>query len=1053
MQAGTIISNSYRKIKLDNSIKQNKLVKSTKHNRNSKKLDNYYLKEKQTLTSSQVLAYTKKYNLDNLSDSSSANSYLDAYILNDPNKTKRHEAQNYKAKAQKTNEYKEKVKLFEEAANIFSSLEYKNDDTQQKDVLLEAAKCYENAASFSSENNLTKEFSKLSPINTKTQNEYILNKKIANYYKNAGHCYQSAANHEENKETKISLLKSAINSYKNAVNHTDLCDNLDIMSNLNNAYAASIDAVNNIDDVQTKKMFLDNIIDAFNNIANTYQNNKKYSFYANNFTSKAKEIEKYKESKLKNYSQKDIKNTKEKTQENIKEEVYDKITIKNKKQSDISQQTLKPTKLEHQETHSIELNTQQNAITEQKATSNLKINNTKFSPLQDSVSDNLKQDNIKTSNAQIKIKQQYNDKIIEAESYLSKINHLQKRYKYYEKAGDAFFEAGEILTNIAQNTKEEEKQKEFYNKAAEIQQKGNECFINALNHKQHKTQKVELILKAANALQKANENFVKVFQYTTNPQKRTEFLNIIGNNYKNIGKILSKAIKHVNVDQKIKLIKQIGSSYQDCADAYIRSYNDLFQNSPQINEYISKTYFQAANTFRQCANLDKDNKSELLLLAASNYQQAAIITNDKNEGLNLYYTSIDCYNEICNNTNNLEEKVHYYNIISDVYFAINNTAFNIYNDPNISSDDKKIFAYETNEAANNMERYNKLSYNIYTQIASHYYAKSTKTDNIEEKRLFLNKSVQHFSQASDIIQNKELQKEAFLNAAAICKEYANSYNSNSVDDLENKATLLFKTSIFYLNSQQYENFSLNCISAAETYLKAANSEQRPEKKEFLFEKSAKLYVQYYNILNTINKEASKIALGNAINILKVAKELTSNKDEIKKIMYEHQIAKYETLLNQPQTQAQIDKLETNTEVEIISKKKNIFNKEVKLKLPDINNSKMKMLNTQNKFDMHNELKFQFKPLGVRSLFTAINKNQIDPYSLVCLNDSKENPTYGMELKNINLNIGDTCGQNSVFTMQKVFGQKRLIYSTKDNAGNIKHYIILDKDISNSYTKF
>ena len=434
MQAGTIISNSYRKIKLDNSIKQNKLVKSTKHNRNSKKLDNYYLKEKQTLTSSQVLAYTKKYNLDNLSDSSSANSYLDGYILNDTNKTKRHEAQNYKANAQKTNEYKEKVKLFEEAANIFSSLEYKNDDTQQKDVLLEAAKCYENAASFSSENNLTKEFSKLSPINTKTQNEYILNKKIANYYKNAGHCYQSAANHEENKETKISLLKSAINSYKNAVNHTDLCDNLDIMSNLNNAYAASIDAVNNIDDVQTKKMFLDNIIDAFNNIANTYQNNKKYSFYANNFTSKAKEIEKYKESKLKNYSQKDIKNTKEKTQENIKEEVYDKITIKNKKQNDISQQTLKPTKLEHQETHSIELNTQQNAITEQKATSNLKINNTKVSPLQDSVSDNLKQDNIKTSNAQIKIKQQYNDKIIEAESYLSKINHLQKRYKYYEKA-------------------------------------------------------------------------------------------------------------------------------------------------------------------------------------------------------------------------------------------------------------------------------------------------------------------------------------------------------------------------------------------------------------------------------------------------------------------------------------------------------------------------------------------------------------------------------------------------------------------------------------------
>ena len=1045
MQAGTIISNSYRKIKLDNSIKQNKLVKSTKHNRNSKKLDNYYLKEKQTLTSSQVLAYTKNYNLDNLSDSSSVNSYLDDKILNKQNKVKRHEAQNYKAKAIETQEYKAKVELFEEAANIFSSLEYKNDDSKQKNVLVEAAQCYENAASFSSGNNTSEESSNFSPIETKSRNEYILNKKIANYYKNAGQCYQSAANHEENKGKKISLLKSAINSYKNAVNHTDIGDRFDVMSNLNNAYIASIDIVNNSDDIN----FLDNIINAFNDVANIYQNNKEYSFYANNFISKAKEIEKYKESKLKNYSQKDIKNTKEKTQESITKEVYDKkTTIKNKKQNDISQQTLKPTKLEHQEAHSTELNIQQNAITEQQATSNLKVNYTKSSPSQDSVSGNLKQDNIKTSKAQIKIKQKYNDKIIEAEGYLSKINHSQKKYKYYEKAGDAFFEAGQILTNIAQNTKEEI-QKEFYNKAAEIQQKGSECFVNALNNTKDKTQKVELILKAANSLQKANENFVKVFQYTTNPQKRTEFLNIIGNNYKNIGKILSKAIKHVNVDQKIKLIKQIGSSYQDCADAYIRSYNDLFQNSPQINEYISKTYFQAANTFRQCANLDKDNKSELLLLAASNYQQAAIITNDKNEGLNLYYTSIDCYNEICNNTDNLEEKVHYYNIISDVYFAINNTAFNIYNDPNISSDDKKIFAYETNEAANNMERYNKLSYNIYTQIASHYYAKSTKTDNIEEKRLFLNKSVQHFSQASDIIPNKELQKEAFLNAAAICKEYANSYNSNSVDDLENKATLLFKTSIFYLNSQQYENFSLNCISAAETYLKAANSEQRPEKKEFLFEKSAKLYVQYYNILNTINKEASKIALGNAINILKVAKELTSDKDEIKKIMYEHQIAKYETLLNQ----TQIDKPETNTEVEITSKKKNIFDKEVKLKLPDINNSKMKILNTQNKFDMHNELKFQFKPLGVRSLFTAINKNQIDPYSLVCLNDSKENPTYGMELKNINLNIGDTCGQNSVFTMQKVFGQKRLIYSTKDNAGNIKHYIILDKDISNSYTKF
>ena len=1044
MQAGTIISNSYRKIKLNNSIKQNELVKSTKHNRNSEKLDNYYPKEEQTLTSSQVLAYTKKYNLDNLSDSSSVNSYLDDRILNKQNKVKRHEAQNYKAKAIETQEYKAKVELFEEAANIFSSLEYKNDDSKQKDVLVEAAQCYENAASFSSGNNTSEESSNFSPIETKSRNEYILNKKIANYYKNAGQCYQSAANHEENKGKKISLLKSAINSYKNAVNHTDIGDRFNVMSNLNNAYIASIDIVNNSDDIN----FLDNIINAFNDVANIYQNNKEYSFYANNFISKAKEIEKYKESKLKNYSQKDIKNTKEKTQESITKEVYDKTTIKNKKQNDISQQTLKPTKLEHQEAHSTELNIQQNAITEQQATSNLKVNYTKSSPSQDSVSDNLKQDNIETFKAQIKIKQKYNDKIIEAEGYLSKINHSQKKYKYYEKAGDAFFEAGQILTNIAQNTKEE-LQKEFYNKAAEIQQKGSECFVNALNNTKDKTQKVELILKAANSLQKANENFVKVFQYTTNPQKRTEFLNIIGNNYKNIGKILSKSIKHVNADQKVKLLKQIGSSYQDCADAYIRSYNDLFQNSPQINEYISKTYFQAANTFRQCANLNKDNKTELLLLAASNYQQAAIITNDKNEKLNLYYTSIDCYNEICDNTNNLEEKVHYYNIISDVYFTINNTAFNIYNDPNISSDDKKIFAYELNEAANNMERYNKLSYNIYTQIASHYYAKSTKTDNIEEKRLFLNKSVQNFSHASDITRNKEQQKEAFLNAAVICKEYANSYNSNSVDDLENKAKLLFKTSIFYLYSQQYDSFSLNCINAAETYLKAANCEQKTERKEAFLGKSANLYVQYYNVLNTLDKEASNIALNNAINILKVAKELTSDKDEIKKIMYEHQIAKYETLLNQ----TQIDKPETNTEVEIISKKKNIFDKEVKLKLPDINNSKMKMLNTQNKFDMHNELKFQFKPLGVRSLFTAINKNQIDPYSLVCLNDSKENPTYGMELKNINLNIGDTCGQNSVFTMQKVFGQKRLIYSTKDNAGNIKHYIILDKDISNSYTKF
>lgn len=129
-------------------------------------------------------------------------------------------------------------------------------------------------------------------------------------------------------------------------------------------------------------------------------------------------------------------------------------------------------------------------------------------------------------------------------------------------------------------------------------------------------------------------------------------------------------------------------------------------------------------------------------------------------------------------------------------------------------------------------------------------------------------------------------------------------------------------------------------------------------------------------------------------------------------------------------------------------KRALFEKDLTINIPNTN--KAKTLYTQTQYILPNILKF--KPLGIRSLSKAIACNQIIPDSLICLNKSKEKPLYAMELTdNVVKNFVKPDSSKAGFSVVKVLGQKRMIYTTeKDICGKMRHFIVLDRDISKQY---
>ena len=124
-----------------------------------------------------------------------------------------------------------------------------------------------------------------------------------------------------------------------------------------------------------------------------------------------------------------------------------------------------------------------------------------------------------------------------------------------------------------------------------------------------------------------------------------------------------------------------------------------------------------------------------------------------------------------------------------------------------------------------------------------------------------------------------------------------------------------------------------------------------------------------------------------------------------------------------------------------------FEKDLTIDIPNTN--KAKTIYTQTQYILPDILKF--KPLGVRSLSKAIACNQIIPDSLICLNNSKEKPLYAMELTGKAVeNLVEPDSSKGGFSVMKVFGQKRMICSVRDLNGEMRHFIVLDNDISEQY---
>lgn len=124
-----------------------------------------------------------------------------------------------------------------------------------------------------------------------------------------------------------------------------------------------------------------------------------------------------------------------------------------------------------------------------------------------------------------------------------------------------------------------------------------------------------------------------------------------------------------------------------------------------------------------------------------------------------------------------------------------------------------------------------------------------------------------------------------------------------------------------------------------------------------------------------------------------------------------------------------------------------FEKDLTIDIPNTN--KAKTLYTQTQYILPDILKF--KPLGVRSLSKAIAGNQIIPDSLICLNNSKEKPLYAMELTGkVVENLAEPDSSKGGFSIRKIFGQKRMIYTEKNIYGKMRHFIVLDRDISEQY---